>query len=275
MLFKFILQWHIPTWIYMAVRIFLAAYSLAAYLAIVIPGAQNTGAKQYIFAFLTIWTYTVLVLHMVMAFLVAMHYCFTNTSQENRKQTEHALGTVNKACLDAPTTEQNEEIQIPNGNVFENSVDENKDNLTWYLKLSWILANISQHFSIIVTVIYFSVIYPSLDISTSAGAMVNDLNMHAISTVFVLIDVSISARPVRFLHFIYPTIYGVTYVIFSVIYWSTDKVNHVMYTILDWNNPSLSSAVVVSLSLVGIPLVQLLHFGIYKLRLKIYHSLNC
>lgn len=53
-----------------------------------------------------------------------------------------------------------------------------------------------------------------LDYTTETDTFVN----HGVNGVFVLIDIWITAMPIRVLHFYVPMVFGVVYVIFSVIY---------------------------------------------------------
>ena len=129
------------------------------------------------------------------------------------------------------------------------------------MKLTWLLGNVFYVFGIVVTVVYFAAVH-------KGGTNYHDLNMHALNTVQILIDIAIVARPVRLLHVIYPFVYGACYIIFSAIFWSQDKVNNVLYqNVLDWNKPGTTGIVVALLAIVGIPLLHVLFYGIYHLRL--------
>ena len=136
-----------------------------------------------------------------------------------------------------------------------------------YMKLTWCLADIVYVFGIIVTLIYFFALFPSIGIT---NGFIHDLNMHAFNSLQIIIDVAIVARPVRLLHIIYPLLYGACYLIFSVIFWLQDKKNNVLYpNVLDWNKPGTTMTYVVLLTFLGLPLLQLFHFGVYRLRLSI------
>lgn len=141
--------------------------------------------------------------------------------------------------------------------------------LPWYIQLYWLLGNIVQVFSVIVTVIYFSVLFPAKPDHSSVS--LHDVNVHMLNTGFMVLDAMIGARPVRMLHVIYPLLYGVAYVVFSVIYWSRDPEHNVVYKkVLDWSHPGLTVGVVCGLAVIAIPLLQLLFFAAYQLRLIIY-----
>nr|KAG5708440.1 hypothetical protein BaRGS_026167 [Batillaria attramentaria] len=138
----------------------------------------------------------------------------------------------------------------------------------WYVKMYWVVSNMIQAFAIVVTVIYFTAVFEPKRIP------LHDINVHGINSVILFIDVAVCARPVRLLHAIYPVVYGLTYVVWSAIYWSLDNENNVLYkNVLDWNVPGLTVGVILLLGFIGIPLLQLLHFGIFRLRLIIYKQI--
>ena len=147
-------------------------------------------------------------------------------------------------------------------------LDSQDCNTTWYMKLTWFLSTIVYVFGIIVTIVYFSALFPYIGVTKG---FIHDLDVHAFNTLQIFIDMAIIARPVRLLHAIYPLIYGAIYLIFSVIYWSQDKKNNVLYPgVLDWNQPERTGLNMVLLAVLGIPLLQMILFGIFRLRLYVY-----
>ncbi|XP_076447358.1 uncharacterized protein LOC143284532 [Babylonia areolata] len=142
--------------------------------------------------------------------------------------------------------------------------------LPWHVQFYWALGNVVQVVAVVVTVVYFVALYPSMR-DQIGDVNLYDINIHGINSVMILIDTAVGARPVRLLHALYPILFGATYVVFSVIFWAVDPENNVLYKdVLDWNQPGISIGVVLGLAVIGIPLLQLAHFGLYKLRLKLY-----
>lgn len=238
----------------------MAFYSIGALVAACVLSA---GEEKILLIYLTIWTYIVLTLHLVLAAVLGAVYCRRIKNRNNTK----ADGISNPGCVEAKI---NGTIDLNQTEVSEiNSATNDIRAIPWFSKLSWILGNVIQSFSIVVTVIYFAFIFPTLK---NPGSY-NDLNLHAINTVFVFIDFCISARPVHVFHFYQPLIYGLTYIIFNVIYWSVDPVNNIIYNVLDWNHPVFASVMCVVLAFVIIPLFQIIYFGLYRLKLKIYEKI--
>ncbi|KAL4227183.1 hypothetical protein ACF0H5_015156 [Mactra antiquata] len=179
------------------------------------------------------------------------------------------MGKTNMAYIDVE-----EDTRMPrkgDNGVTKNtpirtSLDSTDAQITPLMKVTWTLGNIVQVCAIIVTVVYFSALYPAVGHTSFI-----DQNYHSMNTLFMLLDTCITARPVRLLHVVHPIGYGLLYIVFSVIYWSFDHVNNILYPgVIDWNSPGWTILWVASLTFFGIPLIQLAYFGAYKLRLYIY-----
>lgn len=132
-----------------------------------------------------------------------------------------------------------------------------------YMKLSWFLFSVATPAALIVSTVFFAGVFPRLH---RDHLNVVDINMHVMNTVLVILEFTLSAFPVRLLHAVYVFLYGLVYVIFSVIYWAFDHSNVMYPGVLDWNAPATTAVVLVVLTFVGIPLLQLFLFGVYQLR---------
>ena len=116
--------------------------------------------------------------------------------------------------------------------------------------------------------------------------------LHGVNSFTCLIDIFISARPWKLLHFLYPICFGTYYAAFSLIYWgagglgvcykyrtdtATVHSNNMwcdpfIYPILDWqNNPGLAAGVIVGGCLV-MPLIHLFWMGLAWIRQTIYEK---
>ena len=138
----------------------------------------------------------------------------------------------------------------------------------WYIKLDWLLYNLSSIAAIIVTVVFFSTLYRMLN--PHGGLDWSDGTLHLSNSLLVLVDVSLCAIPVRVLHGFYCLIYGVLYAVFSIIYWTIDHNNILYPKVLDWNNPLPTAVLVLFLLIIIVPLMQISFFGLYKFRVYIY-----
>ncbi|XP_063422567.1 protein rolling stone-like isoform X1 [Mytilus trossulus] len=251
-------QWKWHRAIYWTIRVIMAAYALGAVMTVYV---MSVGEKHVVLVYLTIWTFTLLTIHLWIATVITIFYRPTMN-----KSGEKMHGVTNPDFL--PSSVESTLSQTADSN--RNNIEEDKRYIPWFLKLSWLLGDVVLSFEIVVSIIYFVFLFPDKE---NRGVLINDMNMHAMNTVFVLIDFFISARPVYLLHVIYPIIYGTIYAIFSAIYWTQDHVNNVLYSVLDWNSPGNAVGLVVILAVVILPLFQLIFFGLHRLKLKIYYHL--
>ncbi|KAL8604343.1 hypothetical protein ACOMHN_028106 [Nucella lapillus] len=252
----------------------MSGYSLFAFLHMVIS-LDEPDSKHHFMVYLTNWTYLVKTLFFFLGFVLAV-CCFFWPRYFNCLGAQGLSKDVEKSGTDNPVYEGNTKTQDGLAAVSlgttrvhvqpASSPGSEVDwavSLPWYVQGYWCLSNVIQVMALVVTVTYFGALY-----SASQGVSLLDLNVHGISSVMIVIDVVVCARPVRLMHVLYPLLYGMAYVIFSAIYWSQDHVNNVLYpNVLDWNYPGPTCGVVVGLALVGIPLLQLVHYGVYRLRL--------
>ena len=154
--------------------------------------------------------------------------------------------------------------------VKESAVDTTQDQTRWYMKISWFLYETISLSAVIVTVVYFVAIYPQLDGTNSF----EDISVHGINTVLVVFEMIVAAFPVRLLHGIYTIIFGLLYIIFSLIYWSQAPYKNIIYfDMLDWNRPNNAVILVCVLLLVVIPFLQTVVFLLYKCRLRCYRRI--
>ncbi|KAL4227184.1 hypothetical protein ACF0H5_015157 [Mactra antiquata] len=272
-------RWHYN--VFPAYRTVLALYVSVFFLYTLIS-MLNVGIYNTM-AFLTMWTYLMFAIYLVSSALVAILYKnrFSNVEVEStnfakipsEKQIEN--GTANNAFVEmsgekdanghwvqGPSTDSTSygtSIQI---------LEQEHTDITNLMKISWVFGNIIQGFIPIVTVVYFTALFPLI-----GQTNFTDINLHGATTFLLLVDTCVVARPVRLLHIIHPAIYGLCYLIFSAIYWSIDHSNVLYPGVLDWNYPGMTMVWVCGLTFVALPLLQLLFFALYRLRVNIYQRL--
>ncbi|XP_050409359.1 uncharacterized protein LOC126824218, partial [Patella vulgata] len=88
--------------------------------------------------------------------------------------------------------------------------------LPWYLIMVWTLFEIMSPMAIAVTLLYWITVFPLLNCPIGN----NGVLLHIMNSVVVLIDHSVTALPIRLLHVVYSLIFGLVYVIFTVICWA-------------------------------------------------------
>ncbi|XP_061186255.1 uncharacterized protein LOC133194283 [Saccostrea echinata] len=123
----------------------------------------------------------------------------------------------------------------------------------WYFKFLWVLYYTTTTSAITVALLY----YLTLDEVNDA----NSILKHFVNFVYVILNLILTRKPYRILHFYIPMIYSFVYIIFTLAYQIGFK-QEAIYPTLDWNNiPN------VFLYALGIPLVfaPLLTLTLYTL----------
>ncbi|WAR26234.1 ROST-like protein [Mya arenaria] len=282
-------QWDIPAPVYVVYRVLVSAYCVFAFTQLFVT-AQDPNHR--LMAYLTVWTYLLLTIYFVSSLLVTLYRTYIGRGRRQSvsetvsfaRQTDANVNAVTQNGYRNPAFNDTEKqsravvassASFQNGKINNISVETSVSTLNevdatvWYMKITWLIGDCVYVFAPVVTVVYFGALYPAIGHTNYV-----DVNVHGVNSVFVFIDAFMVARPVRLLHAIYPVFYGLCYLIFSIIYWSADKVNNVLYkNVLDWNQPGLTVGVVAGLTFIVIPLLQLLHYGIYRLRLIMYRRL--
>lgn len=140
----------------------------------------------------------------------------------------------------------------------------------WYHKVAWFFYIIAANNSLLVTVVYWSLLYTDFQIQEA------DVAFHLLNSVFMVTETCVSAIPVRLFHVVYAMLYGVTYLVFTVVYWLSTNTSgdNYIYPILDYGAQPYAAAILVMLyGLVGLPATQLFNFGLFRLR-RYLHTLR-
>lgn len=101
----------------------------------------------------------------------------------------------------------------------------------------------------------------------------SSINKHLLNTVYTLLHLVFCAKPVQILHFYQPMIFGLLYLLFSIIYHVLG--NDPIYTVLDWSEVGKASLLSCLALLLGIPLMHLVCFSLYTLRRYISWKCLC
>lgn len=137
-----------------------------------------------------------------------------------------------------------------------------------HIKIDSLLFCVAAPAAGIVTVVYFVAVFPT----RHRGVSTEDVNVHMMNSVIVLLELTFTALPIRLLHVVYTWLYGMIYVAFSAVYWYSDHANVMYPGVLDWNQPVTTIIVLVVLMFVGVPILQAFLFLIYRLRVLIHRQ---
>jgi len=136
------------------------------------------------------------------------------------------------------------------------------DETVWYHKLQWLLFDIASTMAIVVTGFYWAFVYKTGNIITWWS-----FSLHAINSLFMVLEHIITSMPWRLLHVIYPIIFTLFYIIVTVFYrFFIDA--EPLYSKLDYsNNPGLAVGIACSGIFIAVPFSYLLLYCIYRVRI--------
>ncbi len=268
-----IFQWEWPAIIFIVYRLIAAGYITGwlVYTAVSMPVVLG---HPWI-AWLTNWSYLVLSLHLIVSLIITVIHsdgpCFRQPPMRiavsippdevaGIPHNSESAVSASATTYGTSSTSLSAEVEIIAPVVY----------IPWYIKIQWAFFAIISNFAFIVTLVFFVALFPYMN--DNQFAFLIDFHVHALNSIVIVLELCISALPVRLLHVIYPQCYGLCYVIFSIIYWAVDHKNVLYPRVLDWNHPGTTVGVVLVLALVGLPLVQLILFGLYRLRLYLYNK---
>lgn len=147
----------------------------------------------------------------------------------------------------------------------------NMQSLASPFKVYWSMHIITLVVSIVITIVYWGVLYgPEVKITPS------NILCHVFNSVFMFLDLLVVAYPIRLLHIFLPCVFGSVYAVFSYIYFAAGGLNQhgetFIYKVLDWRKPEatlITCAGVLALSC----FIYIIMFMVYKVRVIIYRRI--
>ena len=259
---SFALQWlSLP--FFLAYRLIVTIYNFAW----LIYNIYKYQAKLFIF--LTNWTYLILNLYFLQATTLTFCalYCEYKKHKGASSSTNETQALVEKGSGDDNANQEEE--------AAEEAGEENALRLPQ--KSFWLLYNISANAGLLITAGYWTVLFEDEPIDA------NNITKHALNSVFMVIDTFLSSIPVRLFHSVYPLLYIIVYLAFTVIYWQLGGTNiqgqPYIYSLLDYNNFEASTGCIMAFFLLLVqPVLQLMLFGLVKLRDRLrpeHKSMDC
>ena len=262
-------QWRWPPIVFILYRLVTAGYVLSwlVYTAVTFPTTIRPWP-----VWLTNWSYLLLTCHLVLACVISVlhhgasgqHCCQRSQRAISRERRDTPRGFNSTSGILAESSDGG---NATDSSDFTVTFDNLEDALPWYIKLDWFLFAIVSNISFIVTIVYFVALFPQLMNIDAAPPLLEDLHLHLVNSLVILLELALTAIPIRLLHVLYPFIYGLVYIIFSAVYWAVDHKNVLYPHVLDWNEPGQTMVVVVILAFVFVPFFQFITFGLYHLRL--------
>ncbi|XP_052212909.1 protein rolling stone-like isoform X2 [Dreissena polymorpha] len=84
--------------------------------------------------------------------------------------------------------------------------------LPWYLRADWCLTTTAHVVSVVTSAAYWGLVYSGDEVTAV------DIETHVIHRVYVILNVCVTGMLMRILHFWFPTLFGLTYSLFSLFY---------------------------------------------------------
>ncbi|KPI95041.1 Protein rolling stone [Papilio xuthus] len=135
----------------------------------------------------------------------------------------------------------------------------------WYVKVYWVLYNITIPVAFLITVFYWSILNTAIKKVNYAPNPTLDVMLHGVNSLVMLAELFLSAHPSRLLHVMQPLYFGVVYLIFTIVYYDAgglDPWGHVfIYPVIDWSKPE-QTLVVASLTGLFLVLMHVLTVGV-------------
>ena len=136
--------------------------------------------------------------------------------------------------------------------------------IPWYLQVMWLLYIVTSQVSIPVVIFYWF-------LGETVRSWPANLHEHALIIIPGFIDLFVSGYPLRFYHFIYPSLFGTIYFLFTLIYYfagGTDSDGESsIYSLLDYEENPSTAALLIIMMLTVIPVVcNSIYWGLYLLR---------
>jgi len=212
-------------------------------------GAEGKNAKFFIY--LTNWAFLIFNLYLIIAALSSSITYFHH----------HWILQVHENSRYSP----GESLCSPENPVgFWNKAN---NSLKWYQMIHWLFFSIGNGAAVLVTVLFWSLLYRGGSISGVSA------NQHLIHGIIAIVDIFICGLPVNVLHCIYTMTGSIAYSTFAGIYSISSGEN--IYGVLDYQY-NAGSAVVLELlvTLLLIPLIYFVLYSIYIGRVLLLHSLN-
>ncbi|XP_041379516.1 protein rolling stone-like [Gigantopelta aegis] len=138
------------------------------------------------------------------------------------------------------------------------------NDMPWYFKMQWLLYTIVTSGSFHISAFYWLIIFKDQTLTPVRVAI------HGINSIYVFLNILITATPLRLYHFIYPVAYGTVYTLFTVVYFCADGTNLAgepyIYRVLKWDHLKSTLPIVCISTFVVLPFEHCFVFLLYKLR---------
>ena len=261
--FLFHFQWRWPLFVFTLYRVTFTCYVTAWLVLSIVQEPKVNGF--YWPMFLTSWAYSALCLHLWTATILTVSHAISHRHF-------FCLAPPLHRSMGTPISGTDSDLDFQEDGQEEVGFLMPSDRLPWYCKISWMLFSTVANGAIIVSVVYFAALYPQI-YSKGQFPGAADFNLHGINSVIILLELALSALPVRLLHAVFTMVFGAAYVTMSALLYAFYSKDAIYPDVLDWNHPGATAGTVCGLILGAVPILQLVLFCLYKLRVFVFRKL--
>ncbi|KAH9524680.1 hypothetical protein Btru_027520 [Bulinus truncatus] len=230
-----------------------------------------------ILIWLTYWSFYCLTLRFILNAVNCWYYvCCSNEKLKEASgqcsKNEDVEGMCMQCCI-IQHDQSRKELKEKNSECLNSTNVYIEKKCQTSIALQWLLQNISNVSSVMVTIMFWTVVY------TGNTQTFVSINSHILNSILVLVDIMISRAPVRIQHVYMPLVYNLIYVLFTMIYWLAGGTNQkgepYIYKILDYSNtPGKAAMAIVLVCLIALPMTHIGLWGLFKLRQAIHKHYN-
>ncbi|XP_071961098.1 uncharacterized protein [Antedon mediterranea] len=144
--------------------------------------------------------------------------------------------------------------------------------LPWYFKLTWVLQSCAFSLVLLITIMFWIIEF-NPDVT---DVTVCNVHVHGVALFLIVLDCFLTASPVRFFHFVYPTFVVIGYSIFTYAYNRCGGLNeygdtHLYKDWVDWTDMETKSCIVaVCATFVAVPIAHALHCILCLIRKRMF-----
>mmetsp|Transcript_21020 Transcript_21020/g.62169 ORF Transcript_21020/g.62169 Transcript_21020/m.62169 type:complete len:271 (-) Transcript_21020:258-1070(-) len=133
----------------------------------------------------------------------------------------------------------------------------------WFVVVTQVLQDIILPISFMIFLMYWTLVFSGTIFPVSIAT-------HGINFLLVVVDQLINRQPLRLLSIIFPAMFSLVYLVFTLIYYAAggtfeDGESPYIYEALNWENPTVTGTMAFVIVVIVTPLVYLLMVGCYRL----------
>jgi len=183
---------------------------------------RHDGWSPYWLIFFTSWNYLFGLLYFVMAFIISLKFLCNRSDNESDNM---EMGGANYGSVNNETGDQQTKLPV-------------------YIKFFWVVYTQALSVATVVVLSYWFIIFDG-ELKADFSSFLT-IDRHGINLLLIAIDFFLNRIPLKFLHFLYASIFMFVYLIFNLIY--TVSANDAVYKDADWNaNPGKAAAIFIGL----------------------------